>query len=134
MSKVEGNSAKFSAAHRRAARGYQERHRQRGLCVTCPRPALPGRIHCVGHAERRTRRPYRRWLPAEDSILRAAWLQRINVSEIAAKLRRPMVAVRRRARRLGLPPREVRRASSVAQKEWYEAQKQNVESVVWVRT
>jgi len=28
---------------------YMKRHRERGLCVICPRPAVKGRIRCEMH-------------------------------------------------------------------------------------
>lgn len=28
---------------------YKQRHREQGLCVDCPLPAMPGHIRCVEH-------------------------------------------------------------------------------------
>jgi len=106
MLNVRANSKKYPEAHRRAARRYQERHRRLGLCVKCSRPTVGGTLYCVIHREYRGLR--RRWSPAEDSTLRAAWHAGVPAREIAAHLGRLEVSVRARAERLGLARQGVR--------------------------
>lgn len=33
----------------KASVAYQHRHRDKGLCVVCQRPAIPGRVRCAFH-------------------------------------------------------------------------------------
>lgn len=112
MSTARGSSKRYPEAHRRAARLYQERHRKLGLCVKCPRPAVAERLFCVVHREYRGLR--RRWSPAEDSTLRAAWLEQVPAGEIAVTLGRPKVAVLARRRLLGLPTQSARPTQGVS--------------------
>lgn len=44
------HSPAYKAAHRKAARAYQARHRAAGLCIRCARPARPERATCAEHA------------------------------------------------------------------------------------
>lgn len=100
------NAEKYREAHRRAARLYQKRHRRCGLCIKCPRRAVGDTIYCRVH--RRYKGLRRRWSPAEDSILRAAWLKKVPIRKIAVTLRRPERSVQARGKLLGLPSRNIR--------------------------
>jgi hypothetical protein len=106
MPSVKATSKKYPEAHRRAAHRYQERHRRVGLCVKCSRPAVAETVYCVVHREYMGLRP--RWSSVGDSTLRAAWREGVPAREIAARLGRPVVSVKARAKRLGLLTQSVR--------------------------
>jgi hypothetical protein len=38
---------------------YRDRHRARGLCVSCPRPVKPGRDYCADHLRKANARAMR---------------------------------------------------------------------------
>jgi len=40
---------------------YKKKHKEQGLCRDCPRPAIPGRQHCMICSEK-DRSHYREWL------------------------------------------------------------------------
>jgi hypothetical protein len=46
----------------KARLSYQRRHKEAGLCVNCPRPAIPNQIHCLRCTEYRSKQKKQRRL------------------------------------------------------------------------
>jgi len=49
---------------------YKQKHKDQGLCRDCPMPALPGRLHCIIHSEKR-RLHYQEWLKKPGNYQRS---------------------------------------------------------------
>ena len=73
-------------------RQYQARHKARGLCVTCPKRAMPGYIHCKQHAHHGQWRQVFKSLAAKAELVRL-WQSGMTIARIAQTFRVSHAAV-----------------------------------------